>query len=160
MQLAKVLTYSLFGLKKPERSAYKKGIYELKSKLEISNDYINHKYTELFNLNANTNNLLNDLKSLSLEIENTTFNMFVFFSRMLPWLTDKQVVEIYEILDPEGWSLYNIVEKLTGKNTNELHYEDNRGMFENLNGYQTIQWLENMAFTEAEYEIVEGTCYD
>ena len=61
--------------------------------------------------------------------------------------------EIYKMIspiaDPRGFALYRTAEKLTDcAPSSYFHYEDNRGAFEDLNGFELIEWLEKAKFGE------------
>ena len=76
--------------------------------------------------------------------------------------------QIYEdthyALDQDGWIELRVVSTVIPCNLySEFSYEDNMGVFEELDGYETIFWYEKAEFGEFEYEIVGsmhevGTC--
>lgn len=71
-------------------------------------------------------------------------------------------------LDPEGWDLLQEGEKLLGRfQYSHFAYEDNRGMFEDADGYALLGYLEVSCawrFGESNdrprWDFVEGTCYE
>ena len=76
-----------------------------------------------------------------------------------------EMIKFYETispsLDPRGFTLYRTAEKMTGMDLySYFAYEDNRGMFEAMDGRQLLRWLTSARFGAVEWEIVTGTCYE
>lgn len=64
-------------------------------------------------------------------------------------------------MDASGSTLYRIAKELTGIDVPSLFpYEDNRGLFEVMEGHQLLNWLTAVRFGAVEWEIVTGTCYE
>ena len=64
-------------------------------------------------------------------------------------------------LDAKGFTLYHMAKELTGIDVPSLFpYEDNRGLFEVMEGHQLMNWLTAVRFQAVEWEIVSGTCYE
>ena len=64
-------------------------------------------------------------------------------------------------LDAKGFTLYHMAKELTGIDVPSLFpYEDNRGLFEVMEGHQLMNWLTAVRFQAVEWKIVSGTCYE
>ena len=64
-------------------------------------------------------------------------------------------------MDASGSTLYRMAKELTGIDVPSLFpYEDNRGLFEVMEGHQLLNWLTAVRFGAVEWEIVAGTCYE
>lgn len=64
-------------------------------------------------------------------------------------------------LDASGFTLYRAAKKLTGIDIHTFFsYEDNRGMFEAMDGRQLLNCLTAARFGAVEWEIVEGTGHE
>ncbi len=64
-------------------------------------------------------------------------------------------------LDPSGFRLYRAAEELTGVDLHSFYpYEDNRGMFEEVDGRRLLRYLLAAHFQAVEWEIVPGTTYE
>ena len=79
--------------------------------------------------------------------------------------THAAIMRFYEAvspsLDPKGFMLYHTAKRMTGIDVPSLFaYEDNRGMFEVMEGHQLLDWLTAVHFQAVEWEIVAGTCYE
>ena len=62
-------------------------------------------------------------------------------------------------LDPDGFKLYHAAVDITGVNLySSFPYEDNRGMFEEMDGHQLLRWLTATYFQAVDWKIVPGTC--
>lgn len=62
-------------------------------------------------------------------------------------------------LDPEGFQLYRAAEALTGFDLyGTFPYEDNRGLFEEMDGHQLLRWLVAGHFRAVDWTIIPGTC--
>lgn len=54
----------------------------------------------------------------------------------------------YQKLDMEGWNELQVVKKyIKGDIYSHFNYEDNIGLFENINGKELINWYEKMEFS-------------
>lgn len=76
-----------------------------------------------------------------------------------------KMIKFYETispsLDPQGFTLYRTAKNMTGIDPcSYFAYEDNRGMFEAMDGRQLLRWLTSARFGAVEWEIVTGTCYE
>ncbi len=64
-------------------------------------------------------------------------------------------------LDPDGFRLYAAACHVTGINIHDaFHYEENRGMFENMGFADRTRYLEAAYFGALRWEIVPGTTYE
>ena len=64
-------------------------------------------------------------------------------------------------MDAQGHTLYHMAQKLTGIDVPSLFpYEDNRGMFEVMDGHQLMEWLTAVHFQAVEWEIIPGSMYE
>ena len=64
-------------------------------------------------------------------------------------------------LDPSGFTLYRAAKKLTGIDIHTFFpYEDNRGMFEAMDGRQLLNCLTAARFGAVEWKVVEGTGHE
>ena len=64
-------------------------------------------------------------------------------------------------VDPQGFTLYHIAEKLTGIDVSSFFpYEDNRGLFAEADGRQLLRWLAAAHFGAVDWTIVPGTTYE
>lgn len=62
-------------------------------------------------------------------------------------------------LDPNGFKLYFAAVDMTGVDLySTFAYEDNRGMFEEMDGHQLLRWLIAAHFHAVDWKIVPGTC--
>ncbi len=83
-----------------------------------------------------------------------------------PWLsTLEEMKRLYDTispsLDPSGFTLYRTAEKLTGIDIHTFFpYEDNRGMFEDMDGRQLLNCLIAARFGAVKWEVVEGTGHE
>lgn len=70
-------------------------------------------------------------------------------------------VAISPSLDASGFTLYRTAKKLTGIDIHTFFpYEDNRGMFEAMDGRQLLNCLTAARFGAVEWQIVEGTGHE
>ena len=61
-------------------------------------------------------------------------------------------------VDPQGFTLYHMAEKLTGIDVSSFFpYEDNRGLFAEADGRQLLRWLTAAHFGAVDWTIVPGT---
>ena len=64
-------------------------------------------------------------------------------------------------LDQEGFTLYHVAERIIGASVSACFpYEDNRGLFEEMDGWQLLRYLTAAQFHAVRWEIVPGTCYE
>lgn len=64
-------------------------------------------------------------------------------------------------MDAQGFTLYRMAKELTGIDVPSLFpYEDNRGMFELMEGHQLMDWLIAVRFQAVEWEIIPGSTYE
>lgn len=64
-------------------------------------------------------------------------------------------------MDSQGFTLYHMAEKLTGIDvTSFFPYEDNRGLFTEMDGRQLLRWLTAAHFGAVEWAIVPGTTHE
>lgn len=64
-------------------------------------------------------------------------------------------------LDKYGFELYRTAKRLTGIDVcNAFPYEDNRGMFEEADGYRLLRYLTAAHFHAVEWTVVPGTCHE
>ena len=64
-------------------------------------------------------------------------------------------------LDPKGFTLYHMAERMTGIDVPSCFpYEDNRGLFEEMDGHQLMPYLVAAHFHAVDWSIVSGTGYE
>ena len=64
-------------------------------------------------------------------------------------------------VDPQGFTLYHMAERLTKIDVPSCFpYEDNRGLFTEMNGHQLLRWLTAAHFGAVEWTIVPGTTHE
>ena len=64
-------------------------------------------------------------------------------------------------LDASGFTLYRMAQELTGIDVPScFSYEDNRGLFEVMDGHQLLDWLTAVRFQAVEWDIIPGTTYE
>lgn len=64
-------------------------------------------------------------------------------------------------MDAQGFTLYRTAQKLTGIDVPSLFpYEDNRGLFEVMDGHQLMGWLTAVYFQAVDWEVIPGSCYE
>lgn len=64
-------------------------------------------------------------------------------------------------LDKHGFELYRTAKRLTDIDVcSAFPYEDNRGMFEEADGYRLLRYLTAAYFHAVKWEIVPGTCHE
>ena len=64
-------------------------------------------------------------------------------------------------LDESGFTLYRMAKELTGIDVPSCFpYEDNRGLFEEMEGHRLLDWLTAAHFQAVEWEIIPGTTYE
>ena len=62
-------------------------------------------------------------------------------------------------VDRKGFTLYHTAERLTGVDVPSFFpYEDNRGLFEEMDGHQLLRWLTAAHFHAVDWTVVPGTC--
>ena len=77
----------------------------------------------------------------------------------------EELLQIYDALapsiDPHNFALYHTAKKLTGIDVSSFFpYEDNRGLFEEMDGRQLLRWLTAAHFHAVDWTIVPGTTYE
>ena len=64
-------------------------------------------------------------------------------------------------LDPKGFTLYHIAERITGIDVPSFFpYEDNRGLFEEMDGHQLMPYLKAAYFHTVDWTVVPGTTHE
>ena len=64
-------------------------------------------------------------------------------------------------LDPDGFTLYRVAQKLSGVDVPGLFsYEEARGMFEEASGHQLMSYLIPCYFDAVEWECIPGSMYE
>lgn len=64
-------------------------------------------------------------------------------------------------MDESGFTLYRMAKELTGIDVPSCFpYEDNRGMFEVMEGHQLLDWLIAVHFQAVEWEIIPNSTYE
>ena len=79
--------------------------------------------------------------------------------------TPEELKRFYDTISPsmdaQGFTLYRMARELTGIDVPSLFpYEDNRGMFELMEGHQLMDWLIAVRFQAVEWEIIPGSTYE
>ena len=64
-------------------------------------------------------------------------------------------------MDQKNFTLYHIAEKILGLEVSSAFpYEDNRGLFEEMDGHQLLDWLTAVHFQAVEWEIIPDSTYE
>ena len=79
--------------------------------------------------------------------------------------TPEEMKRFYDTISPSmdahGLTLYRMAKELTGIDVPTCFpYEDNRGLFEEMEGYQLLDWLTAVHFQAVDWEIIPGTPYE
>ena len=79
--------------------------------------------------------------------------------------TPEDMKRFYDTISPskdaQGFTLYRTAQKMTGIDVPSCFpYEDNRGLFEVMDGHQLMGWLTAVHFQAVDWEIIPGTCYE
>jgi len=79
--------------------------------------------------------------------------------------TPEEMKRFYDAISPSmdahGLTLYRMAKELTGIDVPTCFpYEDNRGLFEAMEGYQLLNWLTAVHFQAVDWEIIPGTPYE
>ena len=79
--------------------------------------------------------------------------------------TPEELKRFYDTISPsmdaQGFTLYRMAKELTGIDVPSLFpYEDNRGMFELMEGHQLLDWLTAVHFQAVEWEIIPNSTYE
>ena len=79
--------------------------------------------------------------------------------------TPEELKRFYDTISPSmdasGFTLYRTAQKMTGIHVPSCFpYEDNRGLFEVMDGHQLMVWLTAVHFQAVDWEIIPGTCYE
>lgn len=102
--------------------------------------------------NTNLNRELKELKD-AYTIEMTSLNEILKKVINKLKLENREVYKILEFIDPEGWEVYHVSEKLLKIDVyKEFVVEDTLGWFEKSDGYDLKHFAEIAAFGECEYK--------
>ena len=64
-------------------------------------------------------------------------------------------------LDASGFTLYRMAQELTGIDVPScFSYEDNRGLFEVMDGHQLLDWLTAVRFNAVEWDMIPNSTYE
>ena len=79
--------------------------------------------------------------------------------------TPEELKRFYDTISPsmdaQGFTLYHMAKELTGIDVPACFpYEDNRGMFEVMEGHQLLDWLTAVHFQAVEWEIIPNSTYE
>lgn len=79
--------------------------------------------------------------------------------------TPEELKRFYDAISPSmdesGFTLYRMAKELTGIDVPSCFpYEDNRGMFEVMEGHQLLEWLTAVHFQAVEWEIIPNSTYE
>ena len=79
--------------------------------------------------------------------------------------TPEELKRFYDTISPSmdesGFTLYRVAKELTGIDVPSCFpYEDNRGMFEVMDGHQLMEWLTAVRFQAVEWEIIPNSTYE
>ena len=79
--------------------------------------------------------------------------------------TQEELKRFYDAISPSmdesGFTLYRMAKELTGIDVPSCFpYEDNRGMFEVMEGHQLLEWLTAVHFQAVEWEIIPNSTYE
>lgn len=79
--------------------------------------------------------------------------------------TPEEMKRFYDTISPDmderGFTLYRIAKELTGIDVPSCFpYEDNRGMFEEMEGHQLLGWLTAAHFQAVDWDIIPGSTYE
>ena len=79
--------------------------------------------------------------------------------------TPEEMKRFYDTISPsmdeQGFTLYRVAKELTGIDVPSCFpYEDNRGLFEEMEGHQLLDWLTAVRFQAVEWEIIPNSTYE
>ncbi len=79
--------------------------------------------------------------------------------------TPEEMKRFYDTISPSmderGFTLYRMAKELTGIDVPSCFpYEDNRGLFEEMDGHQLLDWLTAVRFQAVEWEIIPNSTYE
>ena len=79
--------------------------------------------------------------------------------------TPEELKRFYDTISPSmdesGFTLYRMAKELTGIDVPSCFpYEDNRGLFEVMEGHQLMSWLTAVRFQAVDWEIIPGSTYE
>ena len=79
--------------------------------------------------------------------------------------TPEEMKRFYDTISPsmdeQGFTLYRVAKELTGIDVPSCFpYEDNRGLFEEMDGHQLLDWLTAVRFQAVEWEIIPNSTYE
>lgn len=64
-------------------------------------------------------------------------------------------------MDERGFTLYRVAKELTGIDVPScFSYEDNRGLFEEMEGYRLLDWLVAVRFQAVDWDVIPGSTYE
>lgn len=79
--------------------------------------------------------------------------------------TSEEMKQFYNTISPSmdesGFTLYRMAKELTGIDVPPFFpYEDNRGIFEAMDGYQLLDWLTAVRFQAVEWDMIPSSTYE
>lgn len=79
--------------------------------------------------------------------------------------TPEEMKQFYDTISPsmdaQGFTLYHMAKELTGIDVPSCFpYEDNRGMFEEMEGHRLLEWLTAVRFQAVDWEIIPHSTYE
>ncbi len=79
--------------------------------------------------------------------------------------TPEELKRFYDTISPsmdaQGFTLYRTAQKMTGIDVPSCFpYEDNRGLFEEMDGHQLMGWLTAVHFQAVDWEIIPNSTYE
>ena len=79
--------------------------------------------------------------------------------------TPEELKRFYDTISPDmderGFTLYHMAKELTGIDVPSCFpYEDNRGLFEEMEGHQLLDWLTAVRFQAVDWDIIPGNTYE
>lgn len=88
-------------------------------------------------------------------------------ARAIKYSSSKYESSKYESIQTDGrnrargFALYRAAERIAGAGVSSCFpYEDNLGLFEEMDGWQLLRYLTAAQFHAVRWEIVPGTCYE
>lgn len=120
--------------------------------------YFNNENTQLKEDNMFFNEKATALEKENQEIKNTIYSYII--KKIDKQLNDNNIDDFYKIakeFDDEGYEELKIVSReIEGDLYSTFYYEDNKGFFDYMNGYQKIRYYEKMGFSEITNSIFHG----
>ena len=79
--------------------------------------------------------------------------------------TPEELKRFYDTISPDmderGFTLYRMAKELTGIDVPSCFpYEDNRGLFEEMDGHSLLNWLTAVHFQAVDWDIIPGSTYE